>query len=160
METANELSAAITGYEIKGRGVNLFSKGGKKGLWMSAPAPDDRVLAIAESGLDAISYLKVRGEEGTRACSISGQMNAQQRELVRKAIESMAEGAQVVAAFDNDRGGDSLTQKLHEILVETGRGDLTFQDDRPAQRGADWNRIAMESGPSLQQAFARPSLNR
>jgi hypothetical protein len=162
VEAADELSAAITGYEIKGRGVNLFSKGGKKGLWMSAPSPDDRVLAIAESGLDAISYLGVRGEEGTRVGSLSGQMNAQQPQLIRMAIESMGEGSQVVAAFDNDRGGDALTERLHAIFADTRRDDVTFREDRPAQRGSDWNGVAMESttGRSLQQAFARPSLSR
>ncbi len=55
---------SLTGYEIKGKGVNLFSKGGKKGLWISAGFRNDRTLAIAESGLDAISYMAVNGEEG------------------------------------------------------------------------------------------------
>ncbi|TWT43464.1 toprim domain-containing protein [Botrimarina hoheduenensis] len=142
VEAADQLSAAITGYEIKGRGVNLFSKGGKKGLWMSAPTPDDRILAIAESGLDALSYLMVRGEEGIRIGSISGQMNAQQPELIRRAIESMAGGSQIVAAFDNDARGDEMAAALEQIVRSTCLA-VEFRDDRPDRRGSDWNDLAM-----------------
>ncbi|TWT86739.1 hypothetical protein Mal64_35680 [Pseudobythopirellula maris] len=143
---------AVTGYEIKGRGVNLFSKGGKKGLWTSAGTPEDKVLAFAESGLDALSYLAVRGEEGVRVASLSGQMNAAQPKLIRTAIGEMKEGAQIVSAFDNDIAGDALTAKLEEIVNAVGRVDLLFVDDRPQIRGYDWNRVAVES-TSFNQAM-------
>lgn len=151
----------LTGYEIKGRGVNLFSKGGRKGLWISAGYKNDRVLAIAESGLDAISYMAVRGEEGLRVGSISGQMNPHQPALIRSAIERMGQGSRIVAAFDNDRAGDELTEKLASIVDEVGRADLDFRDDRAPQRGADWNKVAMDQSlevgrvPSLTPHFGR-----
>ncbi|MCA9234325.1 MAG: toprim domain-containing protein [Planctomycetales bacterium] len=138
------LAEAPTGYEIKGRGVNLFSKGGRKGLWASAGSPGDRVLAVAESGLDAVSYLAARGEEGTRVCSISGQMNPQQPALIQAAMEQLGHGAQVVPAFDNDAAGDVLTVKLEELVTGLARPDLQFRDDRPPTRGADWNQVVVE----------------
>lgn len=161
VEAADQQSGEVCGYEIKGRGVNLFSKGGQKGLWLSAPSDEDRILAIAESGLDAVSYLAVRGEEGARVASISGQMNRHQPELLKQAIKSLPPGSQVVAAFDNDPGGDLLTQKLEAIVKEAGRSDVTRRDDRPAKRGSDWNQIAMEKskGESLRHAFARPGMS-
>lgn len=161
IEAANALSNEVCGYEIKGRGVNLFSKGGQKGLWMSATSANDRVLAIAESGLDALSFLAMRGEEGTRVASISGHMNRSQPELLRQAISSLPPGSQVVAAFDNDRGGDLLTQRLEDVLREAGRSDVSLREDRPKSRGADWNQVLVEQkiGPSWRQTLARPGMS-
>ena len=150
----------LVGYEIKGPGVNLFSKGGRKGLWMSAGLPGDRVLAFAESGLDAVSYLAVRDESCVRVASLSGRMNPQQPELVVSAIRRMEEGAQIVAAFDNDEAGDALTQQLAALVSESGRDDLSFLDDRPPERGADWNQVVMRSQASVVNSFNLPSLGR
>lgn len=140
-----EADRCLVGYEIKGPGVNLFSKGGRKGLWISGGRPGDQVLAFAESGLDALSYLAVQGDEKTRVASVSGRMNPQQPELVRSAIRRMEEGAQVVAAFDNDEAGDRLTEELAALVTNAGRTDLEFREDRPLTRGADWNQLLMES---------------
>lgn len=152
---------SLTGFEIKGRGVNLFSKGGQKGIWMSAPSAEDRVLAIAESGLDAVSYLAVRGEEGTRVASISGQMNSYQPELLRQVIGSLPREAHVVAAFDNDRAGDNLTARLRDIVSSIARTDVGFLDDRPSQRGQDWNQVLLTiSRETAHRPASRPSLSR
>ncbi len=148
----------LTGYEIKGRGVNLFSRGGRKGLWISARFEGDRVLAVAESGLDAVSYLAMRREEGVRVCSISGQMNPDQPAMLRAAIQEMQTGSQIVAAFDNDRGGDELTKKLGELMSDTGRSDLEFRDHRPEVRGHDWNRVLVDEAIKAGQV-ANPSFH-
>lgn len=161
VEAADDPAAAIAGYEIKNRGVNLFSKGGRKGLWMSAGRQDDRVLAIAESGLDAVSYLKLQGGEGTRVVSLSGQMSARQPELVRSLIESMPKGSHIVAAFDNDRGGDELTERLRSIATSCMRNGVVFKDDRPPGRGNDWNRIVMDAmAPAGPNPRVGPSIGR
>ncbi|MEO8494793.1 MAG: toprim domain-containing protein [Planctomycetota bacterium] len=133
----------LVGYEIKGPNVNMYSKGGRKGLWMSAGFDSDRVLAISESGLDAISYLIARGSDDIRVASLSGRMNPLQPTLLRSAIERMGQGTQIVAAFDNDAAGDELTQELMEIVATSGRDDLQFADDRPAARGEDWNSVVV-----------------
>ncbi|TWT41378.1 toprim domain-containing protein [Botrimarina hoheduenensis] len=145
----------LVGYEVKGPGVNLFSKGGRKGLWMSAGLSGDRVLAFAESGLDALSYLVVRGGEGTRVASVNGRMNPQQPELVLSAIRRMEEGARIVAAFDNDQAGDELTAQLADIVISSGRTDVSFCDDRPVERGADWNQLLV----SRERSSARPAFS-
>ena len=147
-----ETDRQLVGYEIKGPRVNLFSKGGRKGLWMSAGLAGDRVLAFAESGLDALSYLVLQGDEGVRVASLSGRMNPQQPALVLSAVRRMEEGAQVVAAFDNDESGDCLTKQLSELVESSGRSDLTFCEDRPPLRGADWNQVLMESSSTAREA--------
>ena len=135
----------LTGYEIKGPGVNMFSKGGRKGIWMSAAFQTDRILAFTESGLDALSYLVKRGQcNDVRVGSLSGQMNPAQPALIQSAIERMGQGAQIVAAFDNDPAGDALTEKLLDIVTTTSRDDIEFKDDRPVVRGADWNKVIVD----------------
>jgi len=133
----------LTGYEIKGASMNLFSSGSRKGLWITVGIKGDSKLAFAESGLDALSYMAAHGEQGLRVASISGKMNPQQPILVRSAIERMGEGAQIIAAFDNDAGGDDLTQQLSDILKEVARSDLIFLDNRPVARGQDYNDVLM-----------------
>jgi len=67
----------LVGYELIGQGLKMYSKGGVKALWMSVGTKNDHKLAVAESGLDALSYMAVHGEQGLRVASISGKMNSQ-----------------------------------------------------------------------------------
>ncbi len=144
----------LVGYEIKGQGINRFSKGGRKGLWISAAKKGDQVLAFTESGLDAVSYLAARGTDRTRIASLSGKMNRQQPTLIQSAIEKMGQGSLVVAAFDNDKGGDELTEKLAQIVNAVNRNDLEFKEDRPLSRGADWNQVQMEEAKKMSPQFS------
>lgn len=144
----------LTGFEIKGPGVNMFSKGGRKSLWMSTGKPTDNVLAFAESAIDAISYLVLHGQhDQTRVASISGQFNPDQPALICSAMNRMEEGSRVVAAFDNDEAGDRMTQTLSELLLQSGRGDLQFVDHRPSRRGDDWNDVLRQRLPNADFTF-------
>jgi len=71
-------------------------------------------------------------------------LNPQQPELIRSAIGRMEEGSTIIAAFDNDRAGDELTNQLADLVAETNRKDLHFKEDRPQVRNADWNKVLME----------------
>lgn len=145
-------SRCINGYEIKADKVNLFSSGGRKGLWGSAGRENDRVLAVCESGLDALSYLALHGGAGdTRVLSISGNINDVQPSLLESAIGRMEQGSRIVAAFDADLGGDKLTERLKEVATQSGRTDLEFRDHRP-QPSLDWNDILMNL-PQTKQAL-------
>ncbi|GAA5507381.1 toprim domain-containing protein [Novipirellula caenicola] len=145
----------LTGFEIKGPGVNMFSKGGRKSLWMSTGKPTDNVLTFAESAIDAVSYLVLHGQQDqTRVASISGQFNPDQPALIRSAMNRMEEGSRVVAAFDNDEAGDRMTQTLSEMVIQTERTDLQFVDHRPVQRGEDWNEVLKQREPGPQYSLA------
>ena len=130
----------------------MFSSGGKKGLWMSAGFKHDRVLAFAESGIDALSYLAINNALGDiRIASLSGRMSGFQSELVKSALGRMRKGAVVVAAFDNDKAGDQLVNELAQLVDLSGRNDLVFEDNRPPQRGHDWNQVLKQSsGPEIE----------
>lgn len=149
----------LVGYEIKGPSINMFSKAGRKGLWISAGKKTDRKLAFCESGLDAISYLAIRDFEGLRVASISGQMNSQQPALIRAAIEHMGQGAQIIAAFDNDRGGDTLTEQLYEITRSAVQDSISFEANRPRCRGQDWNQVLLEQAPLSDDRCMQSSSN-
>jgi hypothetical protein len=129
----------LAGYEIKNRNFTGFPKGGEKGLWFSAARKGDRHLVIAESAIDAISYAILHPEGAARYASIGGKMNPGQPALIRAAIERMPEGAVIIAATDNDPDGRTLAEEIETIMRATGRADLTFQADPPAEEGADWN---------------------
>lgn len=135
----------LCGYEIKGQGVNFFSKNGRKGLWASAGFENDRVLAVAESGVDALSYLALHGVEDTRIVSIGGNLNDFQPELIKSAIGKMGQGAVIVSCVDNDKAGDKLSKTIAAIVSECDRADVEFRDDRPAKRGDDWNEVLRAS---------------
>jgi len=133
----------LTGYELKSGSVSLFSSGSRKGLFVTAGMKNDNTLAVLESGVDSLSYMAVQGEQGLRVVSIAGNMNGQQPLLLRSAIEHLGEGT-VVAAFDNDAGGDKLCEQLESIVKEVSRNSLIFQDNRPAVRGHDWNKVLVD----------------
>jgi len=133
----------LTGYELKSAKVSLFSSQSRKGLWVSAGMKGDKTLAVCESGIDSLSFMAVHGEQGLRVASIAGNMNTQQKLLLRSAMERLGEGT-IVAGFDNDAAGDKLVQQLSEIAREVSRNSLIFQDKRPAERGADWNQVLVE----------------
>ena len=144
-EKEESAERCLVGFEIKGN-VSMFAKGGRKGLWISAGKKSDQRLAFAESGLDAISYLAVRGGDHTRVVSIAGKVNPYQPALIRSAIERMEEGAEICAAYDNDQAGDQLTAELADIVAGVGRSDLQLIEDRAPSRGADWNQVLMDEG--------------
>lgn len=130
----------LCGYEIIGPSLKLFSSGSRKGLFVSRGMQGDNKLAFAESGLDALSVMALQGEQGLRVASISGMMNGQQPELIRKEIQRLGEGT-IMSCFDNDAGGDRLTEQLSEITRGISRNSLTFEEKRPITRGHDWNQV-------------------
>lgn len=129
---------APNGYEIKGTGVNLFSKNGRKGLWTSAAFANDRILAVAESGVDALSYLALNDIDQTRIVSIGGNLNTFQPALLQSAIRKMREGTTVVSCVDNDPGGDKLNEQIDQLVSSCGCR-VRFETHRPSKRNQDWN---------------------
>ncbi len=137
----NDNARCLVGYEIKGDSVSMFSRDGRKGLFISRAFDHDRVLVFTESGLDALSYLAFNScADNTRIASIAGQLNQKfQVPLIESAIRNMESNSVIAAAFDADPQGNQLTGRLHDIFASVGRDDLTFADHRPLEAGQDWN---------------------
>ena len=127
------------GYEIKSAGFTGFSPGGDKELWFSATANEDRVLVIAESGIDALSHAALFPRAHARYTSIAGAMNPRQPDLIASAIEKMGQGARIVLAMDNDAPGRDLAERIAAIARKMGRDDHTILPHLPEGEGMDWN---------------------
>ena len=148
----------ICGYEVKNAGFTGFAPGGIKGLWGSRKFEGDRRLVIAETGIDALSYLALHGAESTRCVSIAGQMSPAQLGLLKRAMEGMAAGSTIIAAVDRDDGGQQIAeaiQGVYDELGDLGGSGAEFRVHMPLESGRDWNdtlRVSMaHAEPSPEQ---------
>jgi hypothetical protein len=128
----------LCGYEIKNDDFTSFSPGGSKGLWSSRALPDDERLGLFESTIDALSYAFIFPEERMRYASVGGKLSPIQPELIRAAISRMPLNAEIVAAFDADKGGRDLAEVVRRAVDLSGRNDLRFCIQEPVDH-KDWN---------------------
>jgi hypothetical protein len=132
----------VSGYEIKNRGFTGFATGGTKALWHSVPAETDKILVIAESAIDALSYHQLRRQpaECVRYASTAGAPSSYQLDVINKAMASMPPGSRLVAAVDADEGGNRMAKQLEAVA---GRHPhASFQRDSPDPSiGKDWNDV-------------------
>jgi hypothetical protein len=147
----------LCGFEKKNRGFTGFATGGSKGLWESHDQPGDARLVFAESAIDALSYAALFPDDAARYRSVGGQVNDQQPALIRAAVLAMADGAEVIAAMDNDDAGQKLSGLVEKAVAESGRSSLTFRRHLPGKPGADWNEILQHSFPIAQTPQVAPS---
>jgi hypothetical protein len=151
-------AAGLCGYEIKNRGFTGFAAGGQKGMWFSHARPDDRRLVLAESAIDALSHAALfpDAEDQTRYASLGGRPSSRQTGLVQGTIARLPEGAEIVAAFDADEMGRKLVDVIREAVAgvarRTGRSDLIFKAQLPANEGEDWNLVLQHAGLVLHPA--------
>jgi hypothetical protein len=138
------------GFEVRGTYEKPYhSVHGDKGLFITK-ADRAPTAAFVESGIEALSYQAVRGS----GLIISTTGSAIERPA-RMASALKERGYEIVAAFNADKGGDRLAERLSEHLAGAVRRD------RPNERtGKDWNELLQhqraqrrESAPDL----SRPS---
>jgi hypothetical protein len=123
--------AGLCGYEIKNKEFTGFAPGGVKGLWFSKAQASDRRLVLVESAIDAYSFHILHGDPFTRYMSTGGELNPQQPALLRGAMEKLPAESVVLLAFDNDEGGEKITEEakavapagrdIRRVLPETGK---------------------------------------
>lgn len=130
------------GWEAKNRGFTGFAPGGKKGLWTSAAFDGDNTLVVAESAIDALSFAALWPSQCARYASIAGAMNSGQPKLLRLAAGALPRSSRVLIATDNDEGGDRLTEAVRSALKDL---PLQVLEDRPRERGCDWNDVLRAS---------------
>ncbi len=142
----------MCGYEASNAGFKAFSPGGTKGFFGGRKQTGDTHLAIAESAIDALSYLALEGHDRMRVLSTGGALNPDQPALLRVAIENMPAGAKIVAAVDHDAGGDKLAEQIKEAFDAVARSDIAFKRHSPPTADQDWNNVLAASvsqpGPS------------
>ncbi|MCF6283600.1 MAG: DUF3991 and toprim domain-containing protein [Candidatus Hydrogenedentes bacterium] len=129
----------LCGYEIKGPHFTGFARGGQKGLWYSHSPSNNQILVIAETAIDALSYAALKPMENARYASTGGQLNPDQKVLLARAMAKMPENSEIILAFDNDKGGHDLTERLKAILSPIEAPGLRLSVDMPSGKGQDWN---------------------
>jgi Toprim-like len=77
--------------------------------------------------------------------STGGTLNATQPDLILAAIRKMPDEGKIINAVDNDDGGDRLTILLNDILARIPGPARALTDDRPLDRGMDWNDVLRSS---------------
>jgi Protein of unknown function (DUF3991)/Toprim-like len=117
------------GYEVRGTYEKPYhSVHGEKGLFITK-ADETRRAAFVESGIEALSYRALRGVGLT--VSTTGSAIEKPASMARLL---QARGYEIVTAFNADKGGDRMAERMRELL---GGG---VRRDRPAtDRGKDWN---------------------
>lgn len=136
----------LSGYVAINQSHKSFAAGGRKGLFGTTPGASDACLVIAEGVIDGAAYLQQHGHQGVRVVSFEGTMNTTQPELIASAIEKLPQG-EIIAAVDNDAGGDKFDEKLREIHAASKRSDLIFRRHSPHHRSMDWGDIVMGRRP-------------
>ena len=133
--------AGLSGYEMKNQAFTGFAPGGEKGLWMSHSLDGDHCLVFAESAIDALSHAALFPNERSRYASIGGKMNPQQPSLVTAEILKLPNGAEVIAAMDNDADGKTLAEVIEAAVKTSNRPDLIYHSHFPAPPFKDWNDV-------------------
>ncbi|MGE3424830.1 MAG: DUF3991 domain-containing protein [Dehalococcoidia bacterium] len=148
-------SGGVCGYEVKGRGFSGFAPGGAKGLWASVPDSGDTRLVIAESAIDALSWVALHPEAlNTRFVSTGGALSPAQPSLLTAAMQKLPAGGRVVLAVDNDAGGDRLVEQIGEAFRVAERADLELIADVPPTRDCDWNDVLRRRGQAVAAGVA------
>lgn len=95
-------------YEFKG-----MSGGSEKGLWVSNCYKSDRRLVITEAPIDALSYEIMHGKtEITRYASFGGGMQEKQIGLLKRMINKMPDGSEIIIATDRGTGGEGYADLI------------------------------------------------
>jgi hypothetical protein len=131
------------GYEVRGTYEKPYhSVHGEKGLFITK-GDDTRRAAFVESGIEALSYRALRGTG--LILSTTGSAIERPATMARLLKER---GYEIVTAFNADKSGDRMADRMRELLGSE------IRRDRPSGgRGKDWNeqlkslRAEQEAGP-------------
>jgi hypothetical protein len=117
------------GYEVRGTYEKPYhSVHGEKGLFI-VKADGARSAAFVESGIEALSYRALR--DTGLILSTTGSAIDRPATMARLL---MARGYEIVTAFNADKSGDRMAERLRELLGSEVRRDRPSSD-----RGKDWN---------------------
>jgi hypothetical protein len=122
-------SGQEVGYEVRGTYEKPYhSVHGEKGLFITK-GDDTRSAAFVESGIEALSYRALRGTG--LILSTTGSAIDRPASMARLL---MARGYEIVTAFNADKSGDRMAERMRELLGSEVRRDRPSSD-----RGKDWN---------------------
>jgi hypothetical protein len=129
--------SGLCGLEIRGDQLKVFSKGGRKGLWLSANIKTCLRLVITESPIDCLSFHALHSD-ATDALwpfgyvSFGGGLGNRQKLLLAALMRRVHDrGAEVIIGTDNDLAGDGYAETLSAL------SPVALERILPI--GKDWN---------------------
>lgn len=124
-----DVAGQEVGYEVRGTYDKPYhSVHGEKGLFVTK-GDRTRIAAFVESGIEALSYRALRGT----GLIVSTTGSAVEKPAAMARVLK-ARGYEIVAAFNADRSGDRMAEKLRELI-----GSEVRRDRPSVSRGKDWN---------------------
>lgn len=134
-------AAGLCGYEYRGPDIRGFSKEGIKGLWYSQIPKNLERIFFTESSIEALSHYQLNAPENVAYFSAGGNWTPETGQLIQRVMKKYGD-AQIVAAFNNDNGGLTQTNKLELLAKEIGK--IVYRE-LPKSKGHDWNQELVES---------------
>ncbi|EAB1567114.1 DUF3991 domain-containing protein [Salmonella enterica] len=120
------------GWEMRGPQYKGFAKGGDKALFWIGELASAQRIAVTESWIDALSLATLETwPDGTAYISTGGGFGPGTADVLR---ELLPRTARLVAATDQGKGGELLSDRLHELAATVCAG---FGRLRPTAK--DWN---------------------
>lgn len=133
----------ICGIEYKAIDKAFFAKGSQKTFWRSNFKATDTALIIGEACIDALSYYHLRNKDNGTYLVTGGGMSPEQGTLLINLINSRPNLEDIILITDNDKGGDTLTNRLIEVISQSNFQDQPLRHS-PDTRGYDWNDVLNE----------------
>jgi len=133
----------ICGIEYKDTDKAFFAKGSEKTFWRSNAKATDTALIIGEACIDALSHYHLRNNDNGMYLATGGGMSPEQGTLLIDLINSLANLEEIILITDNDKGGDTLTARLIEVIYQSNFQDQPIRHS-PDTRGYDWNDVLNE----------------
>lgn len=140
------------GYEVRSDTIRLFTDKGVKGLWYSQIPVQVGKIVFTESSIEALSHFQLHQPKNTAYFSAGGNWNVETvGRLIEKVMHKYA-GAEIVAAYNNDRGGHTQADKLE---IHAHAVNRSVKREFPPLAGQDWNDlvrgVASEPGQDLKK---------
>jgi hypothetical protein len=135
------------GYEVRGTYDKPYhSVHGEKGMFVTK-GDRARTVAFVESGIEALSYRALRGT----GLIVSTTGSAIERPATMARLLK-GRGYEIVTAFNADKSGDRMADRLRELV-----GSEVRRDRPSGERGKDWNEhlksLRAEHGMRLAQGL-------
>lgn len=124
------------GAEIRGTGKTPFhglaNGSSREACFTVSTGPNPKKLVITESAIDALSYAELHQAEPLLVASTAGA-----RPNLPEALAELGQFDEVVVAYDADKTGRSMGDKLMEVLRTIARKVTRSEPSK----GKDWNEM-------------------
>lgn len=125
----------VCGYEVRSDDFTYFSETGEKSLWLSNKNPSHDKIVFLESPIEALSYYQLFPGEYCLLVSPCGNWSPSVSKTISTLIQRNKE-KNFIAAFNNDKGGESQYSQLKIIFEKMG---VPLSKHIPIHVGQDWN---------------------